>query len=156
MLQNRGFTLIEIVIYLALFSLVLAGFILVTYNLVQGSAQVQSKAVLNEEMAFLLHKIDWALTGAESSQVTVVSPSVLQITKPSLLLIFTFDSGAKTLSLQRGLLPIVLLSSASVAVTNLTFTELSPVGGRKGIKTEITLTNLGESQTDSSTKYLRL
>ena len=145
--NNSGFTLIEIIIYLGLFSIVVGGFLLITYGLVQGSGQSQSKAALNEEMAFLLGKIEWALTGASSLQVQVPSPSVLEIS-PGVT--FTFDSGAQTLSFSS-----VQLNSDSVTVTNLTFTEYTAAEKPDGIAIEFTLSNLNESVNASSTKYLR-
>lgn len=63
---NSGFTLIEAVIYVALFALIMTGALVSIYGILGSSARNQTKAMIAEEGSFLLGKIDWALSGAES------------------------------------------------------------------------------------------
>ena len=63
---NSGFTLIEAIIYIALFALIMVGALVSIYGILGSSARNQTKAMVAEEGSFLLGKIDWALSGAES------------------------------------------------------------------------------------------
>ena len=74
---QKGFTLIEILIYLGIFSFVIGGLLYVIYGMIQGSSKLQSGVVIEEEAAFLLRKFDWAMVGA--SDITVPSTGRLEI-----------------------------------------------------------------------------
>lgn len=69
----RGFTLIEVVIYLALFSIIMGGLLVTVYQLAQSAETLQTKSIKDEEMNFVLKKLDWALTGAKSSTVSITN-----------------------------------------------------------------------------------
>lgn len=70
--QPRGFTLIEVILYLALFAMIFGGIIVSAYNVIEGSGRTQSRAQMQEEGEFLLGKITWVLSGAQ----TINSPSI--------------------------------------------------------------------------------
>ena len=63
---HKGVTLIETVIYLALYAILMSGAILSAYALISTSARNQTKALAQEEGNYLIAKIDWALTGAKA------------------------------------------------------------------------------------------
>jgi len=67
-----GFTLIEVLIYLALFAVIIGGAFSAAYGIVESSGRNQTKAMLQEEGDFLIAKINWALSGARA----VSSPAV--------------------------------------------------------------------------------
>ena len=60
----KGFTLIETLIYIALFSTIIFSGLVTAFNLIQGSDVLNKKTVTQEEGNFVIRKIDWALTGA--------------------------------------------------------------------------------------------
>lgn len=64
--SSGGFTLIEVLVYLALFALLFGGAVAAAFNVVELSGRNQTKAMLQEEGNFLLAKINWALSGAQS------------------------------------------------------------------------------------------
>ena len=66
MRKSRGVTLIETVIYLALFAVVIVGLMISGYGLIENVGRNQSESMLQEEATFLVAKIDWALAGAKS------------------------------------------------------------------------------------------
>lgn len=154
---RTGFTLIEILIYIGLFSLVIGGLLFSVYGMIQGSSRLQKNVVINEEATFLLRKLDWALMGA--SAIVVPSSDRLEVTKPSLVpsenpLVFTLASGRVMLA--RGAGSAVPLTSASVSVSPLVFTEIPAVGPKPAALTaQFTLTHALESRTFETTKYLR-
>lgn len=66
MKTSRAFTLIETIMYLALFSLLMGGAVITAYNLFESSSRAHSIAVLQEEGDYLMGKIGWVLYGAEA------------------------------------------------------------------------------------------
>lgn len=67
--KGAGFTLIEAMIYIALFTFVIGGGILSAYQIFEGSARIQALAEEETEINFIVRKLDWALSGSE-----IVSP----------------------------------------------------------------------------------
>jgi len=63
-MKNTGFTLIELVIYMALFSIMMGGLIVTIFQLIQNSEKINSKDSVHEEINFVFRKIDWALNDA--------------------------------------------------------------------------------------------
>ena len=64
--MHKGFTLIETIIYLALFAVLMTGALVAAYNLKEGGERMQTRAMLQEEGTFLLGKIEWSMLGASS------------------------------------------------------------------------------------------
>ncbi len=60
-----GFTLLEVVIYLALFSIILSGAIVTTVTIIDTTRRLDEKIMVQEEANFLLRKIAWVLSGLE-------------------------------------------------------------------------------------------
>jgi hypothetical protein len=63
---RKGFTLIEAIIYIALFGLLIGGGVVAAYNIFEGAGRGQTHAMLQEEGNFLLGKINWTLSGVQS------------------------------------------------------------------------------------------
>src|SRR3990167_3594630 len=62
----KGFTLIEILIYLALVSLIATISIAAVYPLIDNYYRNQARLDIEGEANFLMRKINWGLTGAYS------------------------------------------------------------------------------------------
>lgn len=56
---HAGFTLIEALIYIALFTFVIGGGILSAYQIFEGQMQIQTNAREEAEVNFVLRKLDW-------------------------------------------------------------------------------------------------
>jgi len=69
--HQRGFTLIETIIYIALFSVLIGGGLVTVYELIDGSGKLSAKNTVQEEGNFVLRKLNWALTGVSG----ITSPS---------------------------------------------------------------------------------
>jgi len=89
MKQNKGFTLIETIIYIALFSVLIGGGLVTVYELIDGSGKLSAKGTVQEEGNFVLRKLNWALTGASS----ITTPS--SGTPPSSILTVTKYDGTQ-------------------------------------------------------------
>lgn len=152
---SKGFTLIESIIYLALFVIVIGGGMVATYQVIQATDATNNHVILQGEANFLFRKIDWALNGADS--VNVPSPATLIIQKPSLQLTFSLDGS--NLTLERGSSGSIILNSSSITVDSVTFERIQETGKPDSINADFTLTTsqVGKpaSQSFSSTKYLR-
>ncbi len=80
---KKGFTLVETMIYIALFGIVIYGAFVGAYNLLEGGKRNINTAKIEEEGTFINRKINWALTGA--TNVTVTSGGTkITITRPDL------------------------------------------------------------------------
>jgi type II secretory pathway pseudopilin PulG len=119
--MRRGFTLIEVVLYVALYSILIGGVVVALYSLFESQERNQSIAQLEEEGDFIVAKINYSI---ESS--TIVSAP--QVYGRSLDLV---DSTGKEtdIYLERGNVVInsnndpQILNADSISVQDLTFTH---------------------------------
>lgn len=81
--KNNGFTLMETMIYIALFSIILTGAITGAYNLLEGGKRNIDSSKIEEDGNFINRKINWALSGATTVSVSP-SGKILTITRPDL------------------------------------------------------------------------
>lgn len=110
--MKKGFTLIEILIYLALVSLIATIAMAAIYPLIDNYYRSQARLDIEGEVNFLMRKINWALMGADSiNQPTANNTSTaLSINKegfPQNPIAFDVSSGDFRISLA-GAEPIVL------------------------------------------------
>jgi type II secretory pathway pseudopilin PulG len=77
--RQNAFTLIETLVYLALFSFLMTGIVVVTYSIFESSDRNQTKIMVQEEGNFLVAKISWALSGTKSFNVN--GPEELSVEK---------------------------------------------------------------------------
>jgi Tfp pilus assembly protein PilW len=125
--HHRGMTLIETTIYLALFSLFMTGAVIVSWQIIETIEHNKNEIMIQEEGTFLVHKIQWALTGATAA-ATTHDTTTLIITRPDLAartpsqspLTFTFD--ANNILLARGRRDPVSLTTGGFPVTDISFT----------------------------------
>ena len=115
---GTGFTLVEMLVYLALFSLLMSGTVVGSYNLLEGGSRNKIAVGIQEEGTFLNRKINWALTNA--SAVSVSSGGTrLTITRPDLgsqSPIVIIGTGTK-ITLKRGASAPIELNSDRYVVT---------------------------------------
>ena len=129
MIKKRGFTLIETIIYIALFSILVGSGFVTAYSLMEGSSVLNQKTINQEEANFVLRKINWVLNGV----ATINTPasgyaSNLKITKyDGTVLEVRLNTGKIELKEGTGgtFLPI---TTDNVKVTSLQFQYVPPVG----------------------------
>ncbi len=153
---SKGFTLIEVLVYLALLSLILVGLLAFAFSIFQGSDRTQTKIMVQEEGDFLLGKINWALTGATGIAVAI-NPLKLTIARGGNPTTVVFDS---KLQIKRNSEPFVVMNNSNVTVSGLAFTDNgngTPVESVTISFTLNTFTPNGQpySQSFTITKYLR-
>ncbi len=141
--KNRGFTLLETLIYAGLISVVIGFSLAATYQIIESSEKLNKKILVEDEANFLLRKIEWALTGLETinSPLSNATGSVLSVNKINFSgnpLIF--DLNANNLRIKKGLAAPVVLNNENVLVSNLIFEHLATDGSKPaGIKADFNI-----------------
>jgi prepilin-type N-terminal cleavage/methylation domain-containing protein len=123
-MKNKGFTLLETIIYLALFSVLMSGALVAVYTLLQSGTQNLNAISIQAEGTFISRKLSWALSGATT--VVVPNASTIIITRPELgsqsPLTITEDAGTFSIAQGTGT-PVPFTNSfLTVAHTNIALT----------------------------------
>lgn len=143
--DQRGFTLIEVTVYLGLFAILIGGAVITAYNVIESSGRNQTRAILQEEGDFLTAKINYVLSGAQSVSSPSAPPSCASPTQSSNLSVLKYDGSSYVVSLdaseqmllQKGA-DIFILNNANVKVKDLIFTH-SLCSSGEGVKAGFTL-----------------
>lgn len=120
--QKSGFTLIETVIYIALFSIVIFGGIVGSYNIIEGSNKNSEDIKIQKESLFINQKISWAITNASSILISNIGKT-LTISRPDLnneSPIIITEAGS-VITLSRGANPSSILNNNRYKVSDLIF-----------------------------------
>lgn len=161
---GKGFTLIEIIIYVALLSLTI-GFILVAiYQILDSKTGVLARTSVEEEANFLMKKIKWAMANVDAinQPAAAATSTTLSVNKfnfpanPVAISISGFDANISYAGN-----PAVILNSEDIAVKNLVFENVSG-GGNPAVKIKLSveyrpndLKTTKPSTTIETTIYLR-
>lgn len=170
----RAFTLIETLVYSALFAILIGGAVTVAYTVFESAGLSQSKETLQQEGDFLVGKIEWALSGVQ----TISSP-VLDLSAPTqstILQVARHDGSTITISvlencsgpdttnifLERGS-DCFQLNNSDVQIEDLIFTREASSGGGinpESVSVSFNLTTTSKNgmvieQNFTTTKYLR-
>lgn len=164
---HKGFTLIEALVYLALFSILMGGAVIAAYNLFDSSLKVGTRTMLQGESDFMLAKIDWVLSGAKG--VTAPAAGVVG----SALTVAKWDTSAGdpmtvsvsggNLMLTRGTNPAVTLNNTNTRIDSVRFNHIQGSGDGitpEAVETVLTIsamtpTGLSVVRTATTTTYLR-
>jgi len=153
--SSEGFTLIEVLLYIGLFTLLVGTLLGVAYQTIDSTNQINKKIVLQQDAYFVLRKIDWALTGAQTVSVGPKSSDVA-ITRFSNPNTVIFSQNGNFVDINSGLGQMDLNSSNTV-VSNLTFVKSQTGSAPAEIQVSFNLANdadLSVSQNFQLTKYL--
>ncbi len=153
MKTQDGFTLIETLLYMALFGIIIGGFAVTAHNLIQGSGKTTALALAQKEGNFILRKIDWALTGVKTINIPAAGASgaILTVTKYDAS-VLTFDMNSGNMRLQRGTGIPMALNSGNVTVAGVVFDHSAAANGiPEKIKADFTV----NGKPFTLTKYLR-
>lgn len=124
----RGFTLLEMLIYMGLCAVILTGVIASSYPLFTGTERSIVRTNSDIEVAFLNQKILWALSTGSG----VTSPSAgssgtsLTVNHPSGIIVFAPSGTGVMMSVNGG--AARELVSSRMPITNLSFTHQAGVG----------------------------
>lgn len=166
--SGAGFTLIESLIYIALFTIVIGGGMVAVYNIIEATNANTNHVILQEEANFLFRKIDWALTGATSITIPSagsLTSNKLEVVKNSTSIaietnLTNLNCPINYLCLKRDPFSPVQLNSSSLYISGLLFTRTLAANGKPdSIKTNFSLITVqngrATGQDFTFTKYLR-
>lgn len=123
-MKNQGFMLIETIIYIGLFAIMIGGLLISASFLMKDFYSNNAELTTEEEMNFVIQKLNWVLNSAKSLTVTEDGHS-LHIINPSIYseeIIFKYDEVVKKIDLKinnEGFLPI---TTQNVSVLNNNYT----------------------------------
>ena len=170
--KNNAFTLIETLVYLALFAILMGGAVAVAYTVFESAGRNQTRETLQQEGDFLIGKIEWVLSGLQRDQITSPSldspqSSILQVTKYGSSFTINVlencsESATTNIFLQRDS-NCLQLNNSNVQISKLVFNREVTSGGGinpESVSASFTLTARTENgmlieQKFSTTKYLR-
>jgi prepilin-type N-terminal cleavage/methylation domain-containing protein len=117
-MKNYGFTLLETIIYIALFGVLMSGALLTVYELLGSTTSNARAAAILMEGTFVNRKLSWALTGAVA--VSSLDPFTLSITRPDLgsASPLVFSQVASDLRFSLGTSAAVSILADEFAITN--------------------------------------
>lgn len=123
---QKGFTLLEMVIYSGLLALLLSSVVTILYQIAGSHARSRERTEVENEANFLMQKIEWTMSGAQTIAVPAVnttgtSLSINKFNDPNTYL-FSLASG--TLSFTRGTSTARILNSSHVSVVQALFNHL--------------------------------
>ncbi len=148
--MKKGFTLIETLIYIALFTILIGAGFSTAFGLIQSGESLGNKNITNSELDFVLRKIDWAMNGVETINIpnfgTPIS-SVLSVTKYDGTTIQIRKNATSTEINENG--NWIPLTSANVEVEALGFQYIS--GEPNGVIATTTINKISAT----TTKYIR-
>ncbi len=72
-LNNKGFTIIELIIYIALFSILMTGAFTSAFHLLDGAGRLNEKTVTTVEGNFVLKKLSWLLSSIDPAALPPLS-----------------------------------------------------------------------------------
>jgi len=170
--QMQGTTLIEALVYLALFSILMGGSVAAAYGMFESSDRNQTKILLQQEGDFLIAKINWVLSGVQAINLPPVGSagSILSVNKaigvdlatgqPIIISVGVSLSGTD-INLSRAGNPGQPLNNSLVRVSNLIFIHNFGGGADpESLQASFTLSakapnGMDVKQDFATTKYLR-
>lgn len=126
---QRGVTLIETIMYISLFSLIIGGPIVAAYQIFESSGRDHTRIILQEEGDFLVAKINWALSGAQT--ITGPSAATCNGSTGNTLLLTKWDLSIGTIAFsQTGDSMVIIRNAGTPEPLNNSNTTLSNLGFR--------------------------
>lgn len=143
LVEQKGFTLIELMVYVLIFGLVVIGIITFSIDLSTTSQKARKKVELQQQMRFALDRILQEVSAAESINTGTstfdVNPSILELDvvnasdNPT-----RFVISSNVLTVQQGVASPEQLTSDGLIIDNFTVTNLSNGNRTKSVLVELT------------------
>jgi len=131
--MNKGFVLIEMIIYTALFSIMMSGLVVAVYQLQESAKHTETGFATQEEINFVYKKIDWVLASAEKINSPTLGISTnLSVDKRNFIdnpIIIRLNTSAKNIEYCSGMCAddadFTPLTSSNIEVNDLSFKHSS-------------------------------
>ena len=153
--MNKGITLIETLIYIALFIIIMGGALFASYSIILSQESNKNKIILQEEANFIYRKFTWALNGSVISQISTTTLKLIKNSGEQIN--FSYESPYLYIEiLPEGRLP---LNSGVVSVSDVEFRKTTEFGYPDRISIDFILTVFDGGRSNSENfsfwKYLR-
>lgn len=142
---QTGFTLIETLLYIALFTIVVGGGLVTIFGLLQSSDGTRQRIAIEAEGNFVMKKLDWAING---STITIPTPETLSLVRDGVTHTFAFSGNAITLATDGG--APISLNTVNAPASGVAFFHI--VGPPEGVEYTFFL---GGKQFGPKARYLR-
>lgn len=138
MKKNNGFTLIELILYIAIISIVMSALIPFAWNVIEGSAKSSVEQEVSSQARYVSERIKYEIRNAQDiNSISAISIS-LKEANPSVDPTVIDLSGGK-IRVTQGTGSSVNLNSDATSVTSLTFTDYRSADSKaKNIQFSIT------------------
>lgn len=132
-MMQKGFTLLETIIYIALFSILITSGFIACYDLISGTDRVNGSTRTQEEGNFVLRKMEWSLSSLDPAYPPTVGGSGCNqnlttkktgVTNPVRIRLNTI-SGINYIEIQDDGVNYYPITTANVSVTCLKFNQIS-------------------------------
>ncbi len=118
--RRAGFTLIETLVYLALYAVIILGMLTAAYSLLEFNAHNETAAMVAEEGDYLLAKINTAISGAASIRSPADSGTTLSVIDTDGLAT-TIEADSSGIRIQENRAAFQTLNNGDVSVVDLVF-----------------------------------
>lgn len=151
---RKGFTLVELLIYIGIFSILLTVLTQVFVSIVNVGLEQEASSSVEEDSRFILTRLIHDVNNAQS----IVSPALgaqstsLQIIKDGENYTYSQNAGNMQLANNSG---INFLNSFDTTISNLTFKRIGNVGGKHTVQVGFTITSKTVQKKGPEVKNIR-
>ena len=126
---KRGFSLLETIIYVALFGILMAGILGSVYPLLTGSERTSARVIREGESAFIIRKINTVLSSATAVTTPTAGNSGGTLVVASSTDSFTFAQSGTSITYRENGGTILPLTNDRVLIMNFSATHTAPTNG---------------------------
>jgi type II secretory pathway pseudopilin PulG len=148
--KYQGFTLLETLIYIGLFTIIIGGALVSSYYIFESSSELQTKVYGEQEGEFVLTKINYLLNSTATATISG-TPEVLTITRGGNTYLLTYDATTQQVKLKKDTGAYQILNGTNAPITNFQMQKLQTAGQPDKIVISFSIRSLNFS----TTKYLR-
>jgi type II secretory pathway pseudopilin PulG len=148
--KYQGFTLLETLIYIGLFTIIIGGALVSSYYIFESSSELQTKVYGEQEGEFVLTKINYLLNSTATATISG-TPEVLTITRGGNTYLLTYDATTQQVKLKKDTGAYQILNGTNAPITNFQMQKLQTSGQPDKLVISFSIRSLNFS----TTKYLR-
>ncbi len=137
---QRGFTLVELLVYMGIFTILLAIFIQMFGNLMDTQLESSATSSVSVDVKYILARFGYDMSQSQivTSPAPGVSSSTLQLVENGTTVTYASSSGNLTLTNANG---TDQLNGSDTSISNLSFTPLGSSSGKLSVKMSFTITS---------------
>lgn len=123
--SQKGFTLIEVLLYSLFFAFIASLFLGVMFLVINASSSISKKIIIQQESEFVLDKINWAMSGAKDFNA---SGGQLTINRYNGLPDIVFAPSGLSLAMRIGNGDLSPLNEQDIVISDVSFEKKTTAG----------------------------